>query len=63
MDVVILTRSELTEEQVEAFRRAAGERGVDAVVDWKGRPHVVTEHETGPEEEEFRLEPIPRPFG
>lgn len=63
MDEVTVNRSELTDEQAEAFRRAAGERGIDSVVEWQGRPHVVSRIEDTPQGERFTLEPVPRPFG
>lgn len=63
MERTTVTSDDMTEEQAEAFRRAAGTRGVEAVVDWNGRPHVVTAWRQDDDVDEFTIEPIPRPFG
>lgn len=63
MDEVIVSHDDLTDEQVSEFRHAATQRGVDAVVEWDGAPHMVTCVERVDGVERFTLEPIPRPFG
>ena len=63
MDEFEIHAHELSEEQRTTFRRAAGERGAAAVVDWEGRPHLVNAARGRDEDETFVLEPIPRTFG